>query len=239
MRLLALLLAVASAAEQEEEGEGDPYVFPEQPRFFDYDCTVVQEPRVVDWTELHRELWLAVQAGHKAAFDWRPAADPLLADADAAEAECPLGYLFFAVVRLYHTLHHDLSPQRERRLTGWSDTVKRLLRRFRVFEVAASRWPIYEALDRWVTDHPKSDEFECPNRDTDILQWENLRNFALKWTHMKKSVAADDASDTELDTRLGEVVLETFRKPDLQRRAQGECALGVLFLCVLEVIACF
>ena len=52
---------------------------------------------------------------------------------------------------------------------------------------------------------------------------------------MKKSLPGEE--DNELDKRLGEVVLTTMKKKELQNRAQEECVLGVIFLCVLEVRA--
>ena len=95
------------------------YDFPDLPRFFDYDCTLVQDG-AVDWNELHAAVNQNIIERSPEAFKWKDTADPLLRSLDEAEAECPLGLLFFSIVRLYHTLHNDMSQTRDARLNSWS-----------------------------------------------------------------------------------------------------------------------
>lgn len=218
------------------------------PWFFDYDCVLVGDDAAgrapaADWNAVHRwaetALFRSQQPQHPVlSREWEPLIQKK--SAEQVEAECPLGALFLHVLKFYEPAvtpgGRDGAPVSASSSVWHGQRVQELLLRFPVYAIALSRWPVFDALERFSAAHLPREEHFC-DIEGGLLDWPQLRQQSLQWAtaFFEQTASMDELTgmDTELGVKL-RTILHTTASQDL---AQAECGFGFFFMVLHQLMS--
>eukprot|EP00928_Gymnodinium_smaydae_P034368 TRINITY_DN24372_c0_g1_i1.p1 TRINITY_DN24372_c0_g1~~TRINITY_DN24372_c0_g1_i1.p1 ORF type:complete len:687 (-),score=118.37 TRINITY_DN24372_c0_g1_i1:167-2227(-) len=208
------------------------------PPFFDYDCDLADfaptAPQT-SWNQLFE--WVNETVSHRVRDphfelrdeDRRILSDPVVAQ---AERECPLGVLYLRVLNFYDTLlDGNFGPA----LVPHAAAVERILRRFPVYAIALSRWPIFKAMDHYAHLHKELEALYCDGNH-EVLDWAELRQLSLAWASMKRGYS-DGQGLEELELRIADQFFTVLKSTTNQNAAAEACPWGFNFLVANQVVA--
>eukprot|EP00929_Paragymnodinium_shiwhaense_P069258 TRINITY_DN34942_c0_g1_i1.p1 TRINITY_DN34942_c0_g1~~TRINITY_DN34942_c0_g1_i1.p1 ORF type:complete len:750 (+),score=190.85 TRINITY_DN34942_c0_g1_i1:96-2345(+) len=228
--------------EELEKARPDNFISPETVPFFDYDCEVAHTVpgATVDW----RIIWMFVEETvvsqpKDPSFEIPLQFEGLTEDeeendvARKALEECPFGVLYFRIVRFYREVADGRNAIKD--LLPFASRVQKLLRRFPVYTMALTRWPIFHALMFFSKEHEQSPALFCDGV-VGVVDWGELRRLGHLWMEMKRGMR-DPEGINEIELTMAEMFFTIMRSPKNHQQAAQECTHGFYFLVANQVIA--
>eukprot|EP00927_Polykrikos_kofoidii_P036128 TRINITY_DN30533_c0_g2_i1.p1 TRINITY_DN30533_c0_g2~~TRINITY_DN30533_c0_g2_i1.p1 ORF type:complete len:695 (+),score=98.16 TRINITY_DN30533_c0_g2_i1:133-2217(+) len=218
------------------------------PPFFDYDCDVASAlpESVFDWNLLYKWVNETTQRNvGPSRFHVPEAVFPMLDEEKGdslpatALAECPLGVLYFRVLRFYTApLPGDVES---RRSNINAEEVIELFRHFSVSSIALSRWPIFPALNFFVDHHEIHADLTCDGV-VGLTDWGHLRRLSNRWAVARRQRHQDEQDQEEEDAysielEISDIFNTIFGRHQNHRVAASECPYGLYFLAASQVVA--
>jgi len=211
---------------------------PRVPPFFDYDCALVSASRaaVADWNTVYEWVYNAVvnATDDNPSYQLSASLRPLISGpaAATAEDECPLGVLYLHILEFYEGFAQGSESEE---LLPTVNKVQSILRRFPVYAIALSRWPIFYALEHFAHLHEPQRELHCDDVHG-VLDWHQLRSDSVYWADMKRRRQSSDELEA-LEHSLADMFFTVLKRQASQQQGQDECLFGFYFLVANQVVA--
>lgn len=214
----------------------------EYPEFANWDCLGVRG--ILDWNEVYSVVVDGFRSDVGPVFALpEEVAQLLRADSTAAFEECPLGTVYFSVLRLYEMLGGGTAGTTEE-LTDASELLANRLAAFPFFVQAAARWPTYEALHHFSGQHrPRSqaamERTLCKGvKGASGINWDDLLQAALAWSDEQLQGLEPGEGTTGNHGQMMKAAADVvYKDPASGSAAQDECPFGFLFLCTAQALA--